>query len=45
MKPALSSHIIINGEIFTEILDKDINNVKSGQYINGSSNIYTKFNI
>ena len=41
MKPALSSHIIINGEIFTEILDKDINNVKSGQYINGSGVIYT----
>ena len=41
MKPALSSHIIINGEIFTEILDKDINNVKSGQYINESGVIYT----
>lgn len=41
MSNILSPHIIINGEIFTEILDKDVSGVKPGQYMNKDGIIYT----
>lgn len=41
MRQILAPHVILDGEIYTEILDKDIPNVKPGQYINKIGIIYT----
>lgn len=41
MRNILDSHIILNGEIYTEILDSDITDVAPGQFINRFGTIYS----